>query len=74
MAVLMELALVDGVDKVTNTLQSCSENSILELPMVSGDCCGIELDDHIKCSLQGILSSMQLYIYILILSDALILY
>jgi hypothetical protein len=55
-------------------LQSCSENSILELPMVSGDCCGIELDDHIKCSLQGILSSTQLYIYILILSDALILY
>lgn len=54
MAVLMELALVDGVDKVTNTLQSCSENSILELPMVSGDCCGIELDDHIKCSLQGV--------------------
>uniref|UniRef100_A0A6N2MZV9 Auxin transport protein BIG n=1 Tax=Salix viminalis TaxID=40686 RepID=A0A6N2MZV9_SALVM len=52
MAVLMELALVDGVDKVTNTLQSCSENSILELPMVSGDCRGMELDDHIKCSLQ----------------------
>ncbi|KAJ6369826.1 hypothetical protein OIU76_028138 [Salix suchowensis] len=54
MAVLMELALVDGVDKVTNTLQSCSENSILELPMVSGDCRGMELDDHIKCSLQGV--------------------
>lgn len=66
MAVLMELALVDGVDKVTYTLQSCSENSILELPMVSGDCRGMELDDHIKCSLQGILSSMHFYIYIFV--------
>ncbi|KAJ9147476.1 hypothetical protein P3X46_029633 [Hevea brasiliensis] len=56
---LMELALVDGIDKASGPSQSCSVNSLLELlPMDSGDCCSTELESHIKCSLQGVSCSM----------------
>lgn len=47
----MELALVDGVDKLTSILQLCSINCLVELPMVSGDDYSVELDDH--CNLLG---------------------
>ncbi|WCJ25516.1 auxin transport protein (BIG) [Euphorbia peplus] len=52
---LMELALMGGIDEVPDSCRSCSLNTLLELlPMVSGDCCSIQLESHIKCSLQGV--------------------
>lgn len=62
MALLLELALVDGINKASDPLQSCSVNNLIELlPIVSGDCCGIELDNLIKCSLQGIVNSVNFF-------------
>lgn len=51
---LLEIALVDGVDKVSDTLQPCSINSLVDLLPKVADCCGIDLENHVKCSLQGI--------------------
>ncbi len=51
---LLEIALVDGMDKVSDTLQSCSVNSLVDLLPMVADCCGVDLDNHVKCSLQGI--------------------
>lgn len=59
MLLLMELALVDGIDKASDPSHSCSINSLLELlPMDSGDCCNTELESYIKCSLQGTVYSV----------------
>ncbi|CAN0876126.1 Auxin transport protein BIG [Linum grandiflorum] len=49
---LMELALVKGIDKLPD--QSCSLNCMLELlPVVSGSSYDVQFDMHMKCSLQG---------------------
>lgn len=53
---LLEIALVDGMAKESDTLQPFSVNSLGDLlEMVTGDCGGLDLDNHSKCSLQGIL-------------------
>ncbi|XP_020540052.1 auxin transport protein BIG isoform X2 [Jatropha curcas] len=50
---LMELALVDGIDKVSVPSQSSSVDSLLELlPKASDDSCSTELECHMKCGLQ----------------------
>ncbi|XP_022727915.1 auxin transport protein BIG-like isoform X2 [Durio zibethinus] len=52
---LLEIILGDGTDKVVDSLQPASVNSLVDLlPIVSRNSGGIELDDHIKCGLQGI--------------------
>lgn len=52
---LLEIALVDGMDKESDTMLHCSVNSLADLlSMVSGNCGGIDLHNHNKCSLQGI--------------------
>ncbi|XP_048230333.1 auxin transport protein BIG [Ricinus communis] len=51
---LLELALVDGIDKLSDPSQFCSVNCLLELlPKDSDDHCSIELENHINCRLQG---------------------
>ncbi|KAF3945345.1 hypothetical protein CMV_028261 [Castanea mollissima] len=56
---LLEIALVDGVDKVSDTLQPCSINSLVDLLPTVADCCGIDLENHVKCSLQGTSCSVE---------------
>ncbi|XP_022771848.1 auxin transport protein BIG-like isoform X2 [Durio zibethinus] len=52
---LLEIILGDGTDKVVDSLQPASVNSLVDLlPVVSSNSCGIELDDLIKCGLQGV--------------------
>ena len=48
----------DGADKVVDSLQPASVNSLVDLlPIVSSNSGSIQLDDHIKCGLQGIFHS-----------------
>ena len=55
---LLEIILGDGTDKVVDSLQPASVNSLVDLlPIVSSNSRGIELDDLTKCCLQGILNS-----------------
>ncbi|XWS47517.1 hypothetical protein CRYUN_Cryun14cG0159200 [Craigia yunnanensis] len=50
---LLEIILGDGTDKVVDSLQPASVNSLVDLlPIVSSNSGGIELDDHMKCGLQ----------------------
>ncbi|KAG6720767.1 hypothetical protein I3842_03G077400 [Carya illinoinensis] len=57
---LLEIALVDGMDKESDTMLHCSVNSLADLlSMVSGNCGGIDLHNHNKCSLQGISCSLE---------------
>lgn len=52
---LLEIALADGMDKVSDLLQPSSVNSLIDLlPMVADYCVDLDLDNHSKCSLQGI--------------------
>ncbi|XWS75634.1 hypothetical protein CRYUN_Cryun01aG0107800 [Craigia yunnanensis] len=52
---LLEIILGDGTDKVVDSLQPASVNSLVDLlPIVSSNSRGIELDDLIKCGLQGL--------------------
>ncbi|XVF20872.1 hypothetical protein REPUB_Repub12eG0040500 [Reevesia pubescens] len=52
---LLEIILGGGTDKVVDTLQPASVNSLVDLlPIVSSNSRGIELDDLIKCGLQGV--------------------
>jgi hypothetical protein len=52
---LLEIALADGMDKVSDLLQPSSVNSLIDLlPMVADYCVDIDLHNHSKCSLQGI--------------------
>ncbi|KAF6169153.1 hypothetical protein GIB67_038650 [Kingdonia uniflora] len=54
-AQLLEIALVDGMDKEPNVPLPCLEVSLLELlPVVPVEPGGIELDSHTSCNLQGI--------------------
>ncbi|KAF9624456.1 hypothetical protein IFM89_011464 [Coptis chinensis] len=51
---LLEMALVDGVDKCFEALEPCVADTLEEsLPTVSFKTDGLELDSHIECSLQG---------------------
>ncbi|XP_050227128.1 auxin transport protein BIG [Mercurialis annua] len=51
---LLELALIDGNDKLLDSSQPCSINCLLELfAGCSDDSCSIELESHINCRLQG---------------------
>ncbi|GAV60100.1 ZZ domain-containing protein/E3_UbLigase_R4 domain-containing protein [Cephalotus follicularis] len=57
---LLEIAVVDGMDKVAETLQPDSVNRIVELlPMVSDNFGGINLDNHIKCNIEGVSCSRE---------------
>ncbi|KAF5725427.1 auxin transport protein BIG isoform X1 [Tripterygium wilfordii] len=57
---LLEISLVEGMDKAFDLLRPSSISFLLDLlPMVSSDCDGIELDNHIKCSLQGVSCSRE---------------
>ena len=59
MVQLLETALVDGISKVPEALQPSSVNSLFDmLPVVTSNSGDIEIDDRIKCSLQGIYSSV----------------
>ncbi|XVF71321.1 hypothetical protein PTKIN_Ptkin12aG0027900 [Pterospermum kingtungense] len=52
---LLEIILGDGTDKVVDSLQPASVNSLVDLlPIVSSNSHGTELDDLIKCGLQGV--------------------
>ncbi|GMI69029.1 BIG, LOW PHOSPHATE-RESISTANT ROOT 1, DARK OVER-EXPRESSION OF CAB 1, TRANSPORT INHIBITOR RESPONSE 3 [Hibiscus trionum] len=52
---LLEIILGGGTDKIVDFLQPASVNSLVDLlPTVSSNLDGIELDDNIKCGLQGI--------------------
>ncbi|OMO52577.1 Zinc finger, ZZ-type [Corchorus capsularis] len=52
---LLETILGDATDKVVDSLQPASVNSLVDLlPTVSSSSGDIELDDHIKCGLQGL--------------------
>ncbi|EOY03818.1 Auxin transport protein (BIG) isoform 1 [Theobroma cacao] len=51
---LLEIILGDGTEKIVDSLQPASVNSLVDLlPIVSSNSGGIELDDLIKCGLQG---------------------
>ncbi|KAJ4833094.1 hypothetical protein Tsubulata_001074 [Turnera subulata] len=51
---LLELLLVPGGDKVSDSLPSCSLDSLLELlPVASDDSREPELDHHVICNLHG---------------------
>lgn len=52
---LLEIILGGGTDKIVDSLQPASVNSLVDLlPTVSSNSGSIELDDDIKCGLQGI--------------------
>lgn len=51
---LLEIALVDEMDKTPDTLQPCSVDSLVDLlPSITSSSCGNEFDNHIKCGPQG---------------------
>lgn len=59
MVQLLETALIDGTIKVPEAVQPSSVNSLLDmLPVLVGNSGGIEFDNRIKCSLQGICFSL----------------
>ncbi|KAK8606644.1 hypothetical protein V6N13_052411 [Hibiscus sabdariffa] len=52
---LLEIILGGGTEKIVDFLQPASVNSLVDLlPIVSGNVDGVELDNNIKCGLQGI--------------------
>lgn len=52
---LLEIALVDGLNKEPDQLQPCSVNALVESLPVSGDVFGdFLLDNHSRCDLRGI--------------------
>ncbi|KAH0969527.1 hypothetical protein GBA52_028612 [Prunus armeniaca] len=52
---LLEIALVDKMDKAPDTLQPCSVDSLVDLlPSVTSSSCGNEFDNHTKCGPQGV--------------------
>lgn len=52
---ILEIALVDGVDKESDLSQSCSMNTHIDSFQIFAAVNGsIELQDHMKCMLQGI--------------------
>ncbi|KAM1666136.1 hypothetical protein ACFX1X_045806 [Malus domestica] len=52
---LLEMALIDGMDKTPGTLQPCSVDSLVDLlPSVTHNSCGNDLDNHNKCGPQGV--------------------
>ncbi|XVF31619.1 hypothetical protein REPUB_Repub17cG0006900 [Reevesia pubescens] len=52
---LLEIILGNGTDKVVDSLLPASVNSLVDLlPIVASNSHGIELDDLIKCGLQGV--------------------
>ncbi|XP_008230303.1 PREDICTED: auxin transport protein BIG [Prunus mume] len=55
MVQLLEIALVDEMDKAPDTLQPCSVDSLVDLlPSATSSSCGNEFDNHIKCGPQGV--------------------
>lgn len=55
MVQLLEIALLDGLNKEPDQLQPCSVNALVESLPVSGDVFGdFELDNHSRCDLRGI--------------------
>lgn len=51
----LETALVDASDKVSDPLQPCSIESLVDiLPLVTGNYGGIDIENRIRCSRQGI--------------------
>lgn len=62
---LLETALIDGrTDKVSEPFQSFPVDSLVDLlPLVTGNSGGLDFDNRVKCSLQGIfLSSFLLFV------------
>ncbi|OVA16901.1 zinc finger protein [Macleaya cordata] len=50
---LLEIALVGGMDKESEGTKPCTVNNLVELlPIVPVKSAGVELDKHIKCSMQ----------------------
>lgn len=55
MVQVLETALIDGTNKVPEAVQPSLVNSLLDMsPLVVGSSGGIEFDNSIKCSVQGI--------------------
>lgn len=51
---LLEIALVDEMDKALDTLQPCSVDSLVDLlPSITSSSCGNEFDNHTICGPQG---------------------
>ncbi|KAB2613738.1 auxin transport protein BIG-like [Pyrus ussuriensis x Pyrus communis] len=52
---LLEMALIDGMDKTPGALRPCSVDSLVDLlPSVTHNSCGNDLDNHNKCGPQGV--------------------
>ncbi|BBH00253.1 hypothetical protein Prudu_010193 [Prunus dulcis] len=52
---LLEIALVDELDKAPDTLPPCSVDSLVDLlPSLTSGSCGNEFDNHTKCGPQGV--------------------
>lgn len=52
---ILEIALVDGMDKESDLSQSCSANTLIDSFQIFAAVKGsIDLQDHMKCMLQGI--------------------
>lgn len=54
MVQLLEMALINRMDKTPDVLQPCSVDSLVDLlPSVTRSSCGNDLDNYIKCGPQG---------------------
>lgn len=58
MVQILEITLVDGMDSESDSSQPCSLSSLVDsLSILPVKSCSIELQDHNKCLLQGIVLS-----------------
>lgn len=54
MVQLLEMALINRMDKTPDALQPCSVDSLVDLlTSVTCSSCGNDLDNYIKCGPQG---------------------
>ncbi|KAF8389895.1 hypothetical protein HHK36_024413 [Tetracentron sinense] len=56
---LLEIALIDGMDKEYDTSQPCPMSTLIDSFPIAVKTAVVELDNHIKCNLQGINCTME---------------